>query len=45
MRIAQADLGLDQLGVVHAGMYSYELAPGIKAIAFNRMLEDLKPLR
>ena len=45
MRIAQADLRLDQLGVVHAGMYSYELAPGIKAIAFNRMLEDLKPLR
>ena len=45
MRIAQADLGLDQLGVVHAGMYSYELAPGINAIAFNRMLEDLKPLR
>lgn len=45
MRIAQADLGLDQLGVVHAGTYSYELAPGIKAIAFNRILEDLKPLR
>jgi predicted AAA+ superfamily ATPase len=45
MRVAQEDLRLDRLTVVHAGDHSYELAPGITAVAFTRLLEDLKPLR
>lgn len=45
MRIAAEDLRLDRLYVVHAGTQSFELATGITAIAFTRILEDLKPLR
>lgn len=45
MHVAADDLRLDRLYVVHAGTHSFELAPGIKAIAFARLLDDLKPLR
>lgn len=44
MRVAADDLGLDRLYVVHAGNHSFDLAAGIKAIAFARVLDDIKPL-
>ena len=45
MYTAAEDLGLSELSVVHAGKRSGELAKGIKAVAFERLLTDLKPLR
>lgn len=44
MRSALADLGLDELAVVHAGTESYPLAPRIRAVALTRLREDLPPL-
>ncbi len=45
MHVAAEDLRLDRIYVVHAGSHSFELAPGINAIAFARLLDDIKPLR
>lgn len=45
MHTAFGDLGLAELNVIHAGSRSYDLAPGMRAIAFSRILDDLKPLR
>ncbi len=45
MHIAAESLRLDRMYVVHAGRQSFELARDIKAIAFARLLDDLKPLR
>lgn len=45
MHVAADDLRLDRLYVVHAGRHSFEMASGIEAIAFERLLEDVKPLR
>ena len=44
MHIAAEDLRLDHLYLVQAGAHSFDLAPGIKAIAFARLLDDLPPL-
>ena len=44
MRIALEDLRLDRLFVIHAGNRSFELHRKVRAIAFQRMIEDLKPL-
>lgn len=44
MRIAQHDLRLDELVVVHAGADSYPLGEGIRAVALPRVLQDLRPL-
>jgi predicted AAA+ superfamily ATPase len=44
MRIAQQDLRLDELVVVHAGADSYPLGEGIRAVALPRVLQDLQPL-
>jgi predicted AAA+ superfamily ATPase len=44
MRIAQQDLRLDELVVVHAGANSYPLGEGIRAVALPRVLQDLQPL-
>ena len=45
MHVAADDLRLDRVYVVHAGRHSFEMASGIEAIAFERLLEDVKPLR
>jgi predicted AAA+ superfamily ATPase len=45
MHTAAEDLGLSELCVVHAGRASGDLAKGIRAVAFDRLLTDLKPLR
>jgi uncharacterized protein len=44
MRIAQQDLRLDELVVVHAGEDSYPLGAGIRAVALPRVLQDVRPL-
>jgi predicted AAA+ superfamily ATPase len=45
MRTAQEDLSLSELYVVHAGTRSGDLAPGVRAVAFSRLLDDLERLR
>ncbi|MCC7108617.1 MAG: ATP-binding protein [Deltaproteobacteria bacterium] len=45
MRHALADLGLDSIDVVHAGAETFPLAPKVRAVAAERLLLDLKPLR
>jgi hypothetical protein len=45
MRNAKHDLKLNSLDVVHAGEQTFPLAEGIRAVAFSRLLEDLKPWR
>jgi len=41
MRTAVADLKIESLDVIHAGGETFPLAPGIRAVAAERMLEDL----
>jgi predicted AAA+ superfamily ATPase len=45
MRSALSDLGLRRLDVIHAGDQSFPLAGKVRAVAFPRLLKDLKPLR
>ena len=45
MRIALADLGLERIDVIHTGRNTYPLADKIRAVAFDRMQEDIKRLR
>jgi hypothetical protein len=44
MRAAQEALGLRRLDVVHAGERSGTLGKGIRALALERLLDDLDPL-
>lgn len=45
MRVALADLRLDRLDVIHAGRETFRLAPAVRAVACQRILEDIEPLR
>lgn len=45
MHIARADLKLDDLVVVHAGKESFPLTEGMRAVALQRILKDLEPVR
>jgi predicted AAA+ superfamily ATPase len=44
MRIAISDLKLKQLDIIHAGDQTFQLSRQVRAIAFSRLLKDLKPL-
>jgi hypothetical protein len=44
MRIAQTDLELDSLDVIHAGHETFPLARGVRAVALERLLLDVAPL-
>jgi uncharacterized protein len=44
MKTALKDLGLSRLDVIHAGDRTYPLAPRIRAVALERILDDLRPL-
>jgi hypothetical protein len=44
MRIAIDSLRLKRLDVVHAGNRTAALGRGIRAVALERLLEDLEPL-
>jgi len=41
MRHAMSDLKLDRLDVIHAGDHSFPMAKGVRAVAFQRLLEDV----
>lgn len=43
-RSAHASLRLDRLDLIHAGEHTFPLAEGIRAVAFDRLFEDLEPL-
>lgn len=45
MHVALGDLGLARLDVIHAGDLTFPLGPHVRAMALNRVLEDLDPLR
>jgi predicted AAA+ superfamily ATPase len=45
MRAAMEDLALKRLDLVHPGERTFALAPGIRAVALKRLLEDVAPLR
>lgn len=45
MRIAMADLGLERLDVIHIGKDTYPLGRGIRAVAFDRLQQDVPRLR
>jgi predicted AAA+ superfamily ATPase len=45
MRVALADLGLQRLDVVHAGADTFALGDRIRAVALQRVFEDIEPLR
>jgi hypothetical protein len=42
MRVALADLKLQRLDVIHAGEETFPLADRIRAVAFTRLLQDVK---
>jgi predicted AAA+ superfamily ATPase len=44
MHSALNDLQLSSLAVVHAGEHTFPLDENIKAISFNRLLDDIEPL-
>lgn len=45
MRIAQSDLNLDQLWVIHPGPNDFKLAPGVRALPLTGLASAVKPLR
>jgi len=45
MRIALDDLGLERLDVIHTGKDTYPLGDKIRAVAFDRLNEDIHRLR
>jgi hypothetical protein len=44
MQIAAADLKLTRLDIVHIGKESYPLMSRLRAVAFERLQTDVKPL-
>jgi hypothetical protein len=44
MRSALENLKLTELVVIHAGIESYQLSRGIRAVALGRLREDLASL-
>ena len=45
MRHALADLKLTRLHVIHSGDHTFSLHQNVRAVAFTRLLQDIKPLR
>lgn len=45
MRSALTDLRLQSLDVIHAGDETFQLGKKVRAVACDRLLDDLKPLR
>lgn len=44
MRNALTDLGLQSLDVIHAGDETFPMAKKVRAVAFARLLDDVRPL-
>jgi uncharacterized protein len=45
IRTALADLKLDRIDLVHAGLETFALSPKVRALSAARLLDDLVPLR
>ena len=45
MRYALSDLGLQSLALIHAGETTFPMDKKIRAVAFRRLLQDIKPLK
>jgi predicted AAA+ superfamily ATPase len=45
IHIALADLKLDRIDLVHAGLETFALSPKVRALSAARLLDDLAPLR
>jgi hypothetical protein len=45
MRSALVDLKLQRLDVIHAGDQTFPLERKVQAVAFSRLLEDIRPIR
>jgi hypothetical protein len=41
---ARATLKLEHVDVIHAGEHTYDLATGVRALAFSRLFDDVQPL-
>jgi hypothetical protein len=44
MKNAMKNLWPESLDVIHSGDATFPMAPGIRAVASARLLEDLKPI-
>lgn len=44
MHFARRDLKLDSLTVIHAGSETFPLSDAVRAVALERIQEDLEPL-
>jgi hypothetical protein len=44
MRSALADLKLERLDVIHASEGTFQMAEKVRAVAFDRIGEDIDPL-
>ncbi|HEV2063786.1 MAG TPA: hypothetical protein VGS00_04480 [Thermoanaerobaculia bacterium] len=44
VRMAVQDLRLHRLDIIHAGHETFPLEPRIRAVALQRVLQDVKPL-
>lgn len=44
MHAARESLGLDGIDVIHAGEHTFPLAPGVRAVAFRRIAQDVEAL-
>ena len=44
MRSVLVDLGLESLDIIHAGSKTFPLAEKVRAVAFTRLFEDIRPL-
>lgn len=45
MRTAMADLRLTHLDVLHAGGHTFRLDKKIRAVSWNHLLDEIRPLR
>jgi predicted AAA+ superfamily ATPase len=45
MRTAVQDLKLESLEVIHAGQHAFQLAPKVRAVPLDSLLESVRPLR
>lgn len=41
---ARESLGLDRIDLIHAGEHTFPLTEGVRAVAFERIFQDLEPL-
>ena len=45
MVVAQQDLRLDELYVVHGGQECWQMGKNVRAVAARRLLDEIEPMR